>query len=95
MSTLHTVSKPPSSGLLSDCLSVALPGDAILLIEDGVYCTQQPASLSHRSEIKVYCLREDLIARGLGERKLGTVETVNTAGFVDLCAEHRNCLNWF
>lgn len=95
MSTLHTVSKPPSTGLIGECLSLAAPGDAILLIEDGVYCTEQPDFLDQYSGIKIYCLREDLIARGLGDRKLGTVETVNTAGFVDLCTEHKNCHNWF
>ncbi len=38
-STLHTVNKSPfSSEALASCLRVVWPGDAILLMEDGVYC---------------------------------------------------------
>ena len=39
LSTLHTVNKSPfSSEALASCLRVVRPGDAILLMEDGVYC---------------------------------------------------------
>lgn len=38
MTTLHTVNKfGLTSSALDSCLRVALPGDAILLLEDGVY----------------------------------------------------------
>lgn len=38
MTTLHTVNKfGLTSSALDSCLRVALPGDAILLMEDGVY----------------------------------------------------------
>lgn len=95
MSTLHTLSKAPSFGLLETCLNIIQAGDAVLLIEDGVYHCQQPTALSNMAGIKFYCLREDLIARGLGERKLDEIETVNTQGFVDLCVRHDGIVNWF
>ena len=38
MSTLHTVNKSPfGNGTLLSCLNHCKPGDAVLLIEDGVY----------------------------------------------------------
>lgn len=95
MSTLHTLSKTPSTGLLQSCLSVAQPGDAILFIEDGVYHSQESRVQLANHEFKFYCLREDLIARGLIDRRLGTAETVNTQGFVELCVEHDSIVNWF
>lgn len=95
MSTLHTLSKAPSFGLLETCLSIIQAGDAVLFIEDGVYHCQQLEQLLDKAEIKYYCLREDLIARGLIDRKLGAIETVNTQGFVDLCVRHDGVVNWF
>jgi tRNA 2-thiouridine synthesizing protein B len=95
MSTLHTLSKAPSFGLLNTCLSIIQTGDAVLLIEDGVYHCQQPAQLLKKAGVKFYCLREDLIARGLIDRKLGAIETVSTQGFVDLCVSHDGIVNWF
>lgn len=95
MSTLHTVSKAPSFKLLETCLSIIQAGDAIIFIEDGVYHCRQPTVVLENTEIKFYCLREDLIARGLIDRKLGAIETVNTHGFVDLCARHDGIVNWF
>ena len=38
MATLHTVSRSPFRDVaLESCLRVALPGSAVLLLEDGVY----------------------------------------------------------
>lgn len=95
MSTLHTLSKAPSSGLLETCLDIIQTGDAVLFLEDGVYHCQQPTALLKIEGVKFYCLREDLIARGLSDRKLGAIETVNTQGFVDLCVHHDGIVNWF
>lgn len=44
MTTLHTVNKfGLTSSALDSCLRVALPGDGILLMEDGVYNVLSPA----------------------------------------------------
>jgi tRNA 2-thiouridine synthesizing protein B len=95
MSTLHTISKAPSFGLLETCLDIIQSGDAVLLLEDGVYHCQQRTALIKTAGVKFYCLREDLIARGLSDRKLDAIETVNTQGFVDLCVQHDGIVNWF
>ena len=95
MSNLHTLSKAPSVSLLDTCLSIIQAGDAVLFIEDGVYHCQQSTELLGNSEVKFYCLREDLIARGLIVRNLDVIATVNTQGFVDLCVQHDGIVNWF
>lgn len=95
MSTLHTVNKSPSTEHIDKCLSLVMPGDAILLIEDGVYCIQLTKKLLSHEGIKLYCLQEDLIARGLVDKKPSEIETVNSNGFVDLCIRHDRCMNWF
>ncbi|MFK7863973.1 MAG: sulfurtransferase complex subunit TusB [Pseudohongiellaceae bacterium] len=95
MSTLHTVNKSPAEGLIQECLKLTSPGDALLLIEDGVYCIQLAETLFSKKEIKVYCLRDDLVARGLHDKKLSEIETVNMSDFVDLCVSHNRCMNWF
>lgn len=95
MSTLFTISKAPSSGLLENCLSVTRPGDAILFIEDGVYYCQTAMQLSVSSDVKMYCLKEDITARGLGDRKTESVETASIDDFVTLSVHHDKTVSWF
>lgn len=50
LSTLHTVNKSPfSSEALASCLRVVRPGDAILLMEDGVYCAVDASASAEAS----------------------------------------------
>ncbi len=44
--------------------------------------------------LKVYALAPDLEARGMGDRVMEGVTTVDYGGFVDLVAEHKNCQSW-
>ena len=46
------------------------------------------------SRFKVYALAPDLEARGMHERVMEGVATVDYGGFVDLVAEHKNCQSW-
>ena len=96
---LHTVNRPPSAGVLRECLAHALPGSGILLLEDGVYAAQDtPANRvlagqfleSHRW----YALRADLEARGLADRVMEGIEAVDYPGFVALCCEYAKVQNW-
>lgn len=97
---LHIVNKSPTqTGSLESCLRMALPGQAVLLIEDGVYA----ATAGSRSEaqvraatakVKVFALKPDMEARGVTARALDGVTLVDYGGFVDLVAEHGTPNSW-
>ncbi|SHE66265.1 tRNA 2-thiouridine synthesizing protein B [Microbulbifer donghaiensis] len=91
--SLHIVSKSPfSSTALSDCLDAFAEGDALLLIEDGVYALS--GRMSERPAVQpVYCLAADAAARGL--QIPDSVTAVDDAGWVALCAEHNPVVSWF
>ncbi|HSF92876.1 MAG TPA: sulfurtransferase complex subunit TusB [Paracoccaceae bacterium] len=101
MSTLHTVNKSPfSTQTLLSCLNHCKDGDAVLMIEDGVYGGLSGTGLSDLIQgkagaVKIYYLSGDAAARGLGEGKmLPDVEGVDYDGFVDLVAEHNRTQSW-
>ncbi len=95
---LHIVNKSPAqSNALDTCLRLVQAGDALLLIEDGVFGATRgggAALADAAGRVKVYALKPDLDARGMAERLLDGVETVDYGGFVDLVAEHNTCQSW-
>ena len=101
MSTLHTVNKSPfASQSLQSALNHAKDGDAILMIEDGVYGaasgTQVADALKARGgAVSLYVLEGDIAARGINAaRLLEGVKSVDYAGFVGLAAEHDRTQAW-
>jgi tRNA 2-thiouridine synthesizing protein B len=101
MSTLHTVNKSPfATGALTSCLDHCKDGDAILMIEDGVYGGLTGTSVADRVQQKngavaIYVLSPDADARGLAaDRLLTGVNGVDYDGFVDLVADHDRTQAW-
>ena len=95
---LHIVNKSPfeSSGLDS-CLRVALPGAAVLLIEDGVYAATKAAQArigAAQGGLRLYALAPDIEARGMQGNVAPGVELVDYAGFVDLVTGHAAVQSW-
>ena len=96
MSTLHTVNKPPSSGLFASCTKLLQPGDAVLFIEDGVYCGLDSALNDNEiTSVRYFSLKEDTEARGLNSAKITKAKLVNTLEFVKLCERYDKILSWF
>ena len=96
MSSLHTINRSPDSKLLERCLNVINADDAILFLEDGVYHCILPTNLSAIAEtVKVYSLREDMLARATLSKTKDRVEAIDTARFVGLCCEHEKVVSWF
>lgn len=97
---LHIVNKSPTAARsLESCLRMALPGQAVLLIEDGVYAATTGSSSEAQlraaaSKVKFYALKPDLDARGMSARALDNVTLVDYGGFVDLVAEHGTPNSW-
>jgi tRNA 2-thiouridine synthesizing protein B len=101
MSVLHIVNKSPyDRNSLETCLRLALPGSAILLIEDGVYAARKPSSAADKllqalENHSLYALQADLQARGLAAESLvDGVQLVDYDGFVKLTTEYDKTQSW-
>ena len=101
MSTLHTVNKSPfATQTLLSCLGHCQEGDAVLMIEDGVYGALAESGMSdlvksRAGAVSLYVLSADASARGLAaDRLLSEVKGVEYDGFVDLVTEHDRTQNW-
>lgn len=101
MSTLHTVNKSPfATQALISCLNHAKAGDAILMIEDGVYGGLGGTGLTEiiaefGKNVSLYVLSPDLAARGMDAgRLIEGIEGVDYSGFVDLVANHDRTQAW-
>ncbi|TXT24349.1 MAG: tRNA 2-thiouridine synthesizing protein B [Gallionellaceae bacterium] len=96
---LHIINKSPlCHNALESCLRTVGSGD-ILLIEDAVYAATKGNAMEDRmraaaGQIKVYVLLPDLEARGLADRIIDGIASVDYGGFVDLVAANKNCQSW-
>jgi tRNA 2-thiouridine synthesizing protein B len=98
---LHIINRSPSSSdALVSCLQKTLPGQAILLIEDGVLAAviNSPWSallLAKLSTTYWYALSADLRARGIAENTiLAGIKILDYAGFVDLTVQYHPIQSW-
>ena len=92
MSHLHTVN---SARHLTDCIRFLKQDDALLLIEDGVYCLTTTDLSQLPDSVNVYALLDDVSARGLGQRPADCCELISSKAFVQLCCDHAKVINWF
>ncbi|WP_299592493.1 sulfurtransferase complex subunit TusB [uncultured Microbulbifer sp.] len=89
--TLHIVNQSPYSGCaLSDCLDAIAEGDALILIEDGVYAAAGQHGLPEK---QTFCLTADANARGVSIAN--SVEGIDEARWVALCTQHNPIVSWF
>jgi tRNA 2-thiouridine synthesizing protein B len=102
MGALHLVSRSPHESLaLAHCLARAGKGDALLLLEGGVYAALEGSACAPRLReamggVAVYALEADLAARGIAaEEVAGGVVRVDYEGFVELCLRHSPVQSWF
>jgi len=96
---LHTVNKSPyADKTLLSCLKAANDSDTVLLIEDGVYGALKGGEYSDLVESagpSIVALAPDLQARGLLDKLISSVTTVDYAGFVELTSTHDKVVSWF
>jgi tRNA 2-thiouridine synthesizing protein B len=102
MGVLHLVSRSPhESPSLALCLARAGEGDAVLLLEDGVYAALNDAAFASAllkvcGKLAVYVLTPDLAVRGIEpEARVAGLIPVDYAGFVELSLRHAPILSWF
>lgn len=95
---LHTINKSPAQPAPFDaCLAALSAGDAVLLIEEGVYHAVDTAAMARLTArgASVHVLAPDLTARGLDARLIAAVTPVDHTGFVDLCRQHGRVQSWY
>lgn len=97
---LHIVNKSPfQTSTLGSCLRVAQPGDALLLIEDGIYAATVGSVTEAEirtacATLRVFALKPDMDARGVSQKLIDGVTAVDYGGFVDLTIEHHTSHSW-
>ena len=82
---LHTINKPAA---LAQCEALIAEGDAVVLIEDGVYLALQSLPFPVR------VMDGDAEARGI-TAKLNRDQMINYAGLVDLSVQADKICAWF
>lgn len=99
MTTLHTINKAPSeTSLWQSCLSAILPGDALLMIENGVYAATQAdivTPLQKMDDVSIYLLSADINARGLQDKTGSQAIIIDDLQFVALSCQHSKVVSWF
>jgi len=96
---LHILNKSPLETSTLDTVVRLAQSGALLLIEDAVYAATrgnaaEPKLREAMATLPVYALAPDLQARGVADRVIEGVRTVEYEGFVDLVIEHPNCQSW-
>ncbi|WP_051222045.1 sulfurtransferase complex subunit TusB [Neptunomonas japonica] len=99
MTTLHTINKSPSNlALWHSCMAALLPGDTLLIIENGVYAathTTIAEQLSTLEGINISFLSADVQARGLVVTESNNTSIVDDQQFVNLACQHSKTVSWF
>lgn len=102
MGALHLVNRSPGeSSCLLRCLQRVGAGDAVLLIESGVYAVIRdsafaPLITEALPRICIHALEPDLWVRGItAEEILDGVSLVDYEGFVELSLSHYPIQSWF
>ena len=94
MNTLHIINKSGDPFLL--CSRALTTGDALILIEDGIYLlsTEQNKLADIAQRHSIFILDADLTARGIDINAVTSTVT-DYQGFVKLTTQYDNTLSWF
>ncbi|MDP0562037.1 MAG: sulfurtransferase complex subunit TusB [Candidatus Endonucleobacter sp. (ex Gigantidas childressi)] len=94
MTTLHLINKPGEPIKL--CQRALTPGDAILLLEDGIYLLSSNTSFlgTLTKKHSIYILDNDQQARGILCHD-NNIIAVDYARFVDLTIFYDRVISWF
>lgn len=98
MTTLHTLNTTAreQSDLFARLLRCTSPGDALLLLENGVYNLSDTNFLTHvqATKVSLYALDPDIQARGLATLP-HHAHIISDADFVTLVCHHEKTVSWF
>ena len=98
--TLHTLNKPFASSANSTVwLAQLQASDALLLLEDGVFCLLDEEFMRRiatclKSGTRLCVLGDDLAARGISARIPAAANVIGYKEFVALTLHHERTVNW-
>ncbi|WP_371185121.1 sulfurtransferase complex subunit TusB [Thalassotalea maritima] len=76
MNILHIVRTSAfSDSKLKNCIQLTQNGDALFLIDDGVYNLVHPLLTSAKTRLSIYALTDHILARGL---RIDNTQVINT-----------------
>lgn len=82
---------PHQCASLDDCLLVAIAGDILIFLQDGVLITESARWASRLADFSVYVLEEDVAARSVTPC-FGT--RISADEWVTLIATHLSPISW-
>jgi tRNA 2-thiouridine synthesizing protein B len=96
---LHLINKPYEHPIFARALSLIAEGDAILLMEDGVYagthrCAQQTPAFGI-IVTPIFALKDDIMARGIDALLSPNIQTMTDAEFVELTCKYDKTVSWY
>lgn len=94
---LHTLSASPASAAYRDCLKLARPGDALVLMGDGVYCALAETSACaelQATALALYILDEDARIAGIADIPSG-ISRIDMDALVGLTEKFPRQQAWY
>ncbi|WWO99299.1 MAG: sulfurtransferase complex subunit TusB [Candidatus Dasytiphilus stammeri] len=94
---LHILFHSPYSCDFSTLLRMLSPDDEILLLQDGIIAALEGTSKLNdllKSSVKIFVLKDDVIARGLLSQISSSILLVSYNEFVKLIERHVNLISW-
>ena len=80
-------------------ITAGLPETAVILMEDGVLGTNKAGNETYSglltANVKIYAVKEDLLARGISKEQVTTgIEVVDYGGVIDLIDQTPRVISW-
>ncbi|MBK6727841.1 MAG: sulfurtransferase TusB [Xanthomonadales bacterium] len=92
--TLHCIVRAPAEGeTWAVMLALLAPGDALLLLQDGVRAAFQPG-ITLPAGVSGHVLMGDVLTRGLDPQAILGFSAIDEAGFVALAAAKSRQVCW-
>lgn len=94
---LYTLSRSPNQCDLPALLRLTQPGDALLLLQDGVLAGLAGSAnleLLLNASLSLYALQDDLEARGISGYFSHNIALIGYTHFVELTEKHRSQMAW-
>ena len=94
---LHTLNASPSSAAFTDCVSIMVKGDALVLMGDGVYAALAGTEASktlQQTDASLYIMTADALAAGV-TNLAAAVSRIDMEGLVTLTEQFRRQQAWY
>ena len=102
MTILHCLTTKQNYSAIDNCFATiaAQPGAGLVLYQDGVYLADRHSQYASKlleltqKNIKIYLIKDDIIARGLQNSIINEVNLITYQDFVNLTIEYQKILSW-